>query len=82
MIIGVRTLLSCFIIRINQKNDNTLNIFIIHEYKATKSLIQSCYFNKISMCLSPYNSNQYVIVGDNDTLLFIDILKVTRENPK
>ncbi|CAO3652852.1 unnamed protein product [Cunninghamella blakesleeana] len=81
MIIGVRTLLSCFIIKIYQNKDKTLNIFTIHECKADRSLKQSCYFNKMTMCLSPFNINQYIVIGDNESLLFIDIPRATRDNP-
>ncbi|CAO3627134.1 unnamed protein product [Cunninghamella echinulata] len=80
MIIGVRTLFTCIIIRVEQNYDDTLNFITLHQYSTIQDLQLSDRFNKLSMCLSPYNSNQYVLLGDNDTLLFFDILKINSEN--
>lgn len=80
VIIGVRTLFTCMLIRVEQNNDGTLNFITLHQYSTIENLQLSDRFNKLSMCLSPYNSNQYVLLGDNDALLFFDILKINSEN--
>ncbi|KAF7723127.1 hypothetical protein EC973_002357 [Apophysomyces ossiformis] len=72
-IIGIRTLAGIAILRITKRETDGLEAQIVRQFIPVKESVSERQCTLVHLTMSPYNENEYAVVGDNGYLALFDL---------